>query len=140
MSSMNRRHFLQAAGSTLFVPGTVPLADHAATVHDPPPLDHLFFDERFPHARRRALEWAGAAVPTPVQGDITALWRSGLGQAVSESSLTMRGVTTESFYFCLKVLAGERARLDTQVTRVDRDLLVWTISTGHSKANDDAHG
>jgi hypothetical protein len=121
VSRMNRRHFIQAAASSLFVPSAVTLA------HAPAPAT---FDERFAAARRLAAEMANSCVLTPVQGDITALWKSGLDRACRRSSLTMRGVTTESFYFCLKIMVGEHANLDTQVTRLDRDLFVWTMHTG----------
>jgi hypothetical protein len=91
------------------------------------PVDHVFYDERFARARQLADEMPGAHVPVPVRGDVTGIWNAGLGRASLRSPLVLRGVTTESFYFCLKVMLGSQARVETQVARVDRDLFLWTI-------------
>jgi hypothetical protein len=64
-----------------------------------------------------------------VQGDITPIWTGGLARASLAGPMTLQGVTTESFYFCLKILLGDQARVDAQVSRVDRDLQLWTIRT-----------
>jgi hypothetical protein len=135
---MNRRRLIQAATSALFVPGAVTLARASAT--ESPASDYFFCDERFAKARRLAAELSGCTALTPVQGDITDLWNTHLGSASRRSSLYLRGVTTESFYFCLKIMLGERASLDAWVARLDRDLYLWTILTGKHINNGANHG
>lgn len=66
--------------------------------------------------------------PVAVQGDITP-WSDVLAQAPRERVLQLRGVTTESFRFCAAILVGERADVDLQVSRLDQDLVLWTIRT-----------
>jgi hypothetical protein len=39
----------------------------------------------------------------------------------------MAGVTTESFYFCLEVLAADRASVDAEIRRIGQDLHFWTL-------------
>jgi hypothetical protein len=112
----------------LVVPPTI-LADSVSPEREL--ADWLFYDNRFPRARRLALrlaaESSGATALTPVQSDITGIWNAGLGRACGHSRLTLLGVTTESFHFCLKIMMGERARMETEVTRIDRDLFLWQI-------------
>jgi len=64
-----------------------------------------------------------------VQGDITLLWSDGLDRVCTESPLRLRGVATDSFRFCLRILVREHADVDAQVTRLDQNLFVWTMST-----------
>jgi hypothetical protein len=47
----------------------------------------------------------------------------------------MQGVTTESFHFCLKVLLSDQARVHAQVSRIDRDLHLWTMRTDNHFKN-----
>lgn len=124
---MNRRIFIKAAVTSLAVPGSV-LAARTAPENGPLPTgDYCFYDERFGQARQLAETLSGATRLTPVTGDITGVWNAGLKRACRESSLTMDGVTTESFYFCLKVMVQSHADLETQVTRINHDLYRWTI-------------
>ena len=69
--------------------------------------DYVLFDERFAEARRLAAALSGITVPTPMQSDITAIWTRELAPASLVAPLTMAGVTTESVYFCLKILLAE---------------------------------
>ena len=137
---MNRRGLILAATSALFIPKAVMIAHASASATKSPGPDYFFCDERFAKARRLAAELSGCTVLTQVQGDITELWNSYLGHASRQSSLHMRGVTTESFYFCLKIMIGERAHLNAQVSRVDRDLFLWTMRTGLQTATELRHG
>jgi len=137
---MHRRRLIQAATSALFIPKAVMVAHASASATKSPGPDYFFCDERFAKARRLAAELSGCTALTPVQGDITELWNSYLGRASRQSSLHMRGVTTESFYFCLKIMIGEHVHLNAQVTRVDRDLFLWTIRTGMQTATELRHG
>ena len=137
---MNRRGLILAATSALFIPKVVMVAHASASATKSPGPDFFFCDERFAKARRLAAELSGCTALTPVQGDITELWNSYLGRASRQSSLHMRGVTTESFYFCLKIMIGEHARLDAQVTRVDQDLFLWTMRSGLQTATEELHG
>lgn len=129
-----------AATSALFIPKVVMVAHASASATKSPGPDFFFCDERFAKARRLAAELSGCTALTPVQGDITELWNSYLRRASRQSSLNMRGVTTESFYFCLKIMIGEHARLNAQVTRVDQDLFLWTMRSGLQTATEELHG
>jgi len=137
---MNRRGLILAATSALFIPKVVMVAHASGSATRSPGPDYFFCDERFAKARRLAAELSGCTALTPVQGDITELWNSYLGRASRQSSLHMRGVTTESFYFCLKIMIGEHVHLNAQVTRVDRDLFLWTMRTGLQTATELRHG
>ena len=137
---MNRRGLILAATSALFIPKVVMVAHASASATKSSGPDFFFCDERFAKARRLAAELSGCTALTPVQGDITELWNSNLGRASRQSSLHMRGVTTESFYFCLKIMIGEHARLNAQVTRVDQDLFLWTMRSGLQTATEELHG
>jgi len=98
------------------------LAEHS------PNDDYTFFDERFQEARRVAASWSGSN-SIPVHGDITTLWNHGLNSATRQRALRLRGVTTESFRFCLAILVSEHANVDLTVTRLDRNLFLWTMHT-----------
>jgi DICT domain-containing protein len=131
---MNRRRFVQAGMSTLLVPGAMPAVAVDAPGQAGPAWDYFFFDERFLQARRLAEALSGATDPTPVVGDVTGIWTGELGRASLMAPLAMQGITTESFHFCLKVLLAEQARVETQVSRIDRDLHFWTMRTSnHSR-------
>jgi len=129
-----------AATSALFIPKVVMVAHASASATKSSGPDFFFCDERFAKARRLAAELSACTALTPVQGDITELWNSYLRRASRQSSLNMRGVTTESFYFCLKIMIGEHARLNAQVTRVDQDLFLWTMRSGLQTATEELHG
>jgi len=133
---VNRRNFIRAGASTLLLPVAMTSAYAAASAAG---SDYFFFDERFPRARVLAAALAGRTRPQPVHADVTDLWRTDLERACRRTSLTLRGVTTESFHFCLKILAGEHARVDTEIARVGRDLFLWTIET-HVRARANSHG
>jgi hypothetical protein len=132
---MNRRLFVQAGVSSLFIPNTMIAASADAPSRDRLTWDYFFFDERFAAARRLAGELSGTTAPTPVQGDITSLWTGELGRASLAAPTTLQGVTTESFYFCLKILLTDQARVEAQVRRIDRDLHLWTIRTDNHFKN-----
>jgi DICT domain-containing protein len=124
---MNRRLFVQAGVTSLFIPNAL----IAASAPSPDGLawNYFFFDERFAEARRLAKKLSGTTEPTPVQGDITGIWTNELGRASLAAPMTMKGVTVESFYFCLRILLADQARVEAQVSRIDRDLYLWTIRT-----------
>ena len=113
-----------------------PIAMHGTSASSWRGLDHFFYDERFAAARRLARELARVIEPTPVQGDITYIWTAGLGRASLVAPMTMRGVTTESFYFCLKILLADQASVDANFERIDQDLYLWTIRSH----NPEQHG
>jgi hypothetical protein len=124
---MKRRQFICAATASALLPAAKLWGAAAATLSSQPA--YVFFDERFQNARRAAATWGDSSRLIGVQGDITPLWRNGLDRMTRDHPLHLRGVTTESFLFCLRILAGERARLDMQVSRLDRNLLLWTMTT-----------
>ena len=98
-----------------------------------PALHKVFVDDRFPGARRLVFEAFRSTAPTPVLSDVTDLWTGGLAAASLAAPMSLAGVTTESFFFCLKTLLADRARVDATITRHDRDLHTWTIHTNHSR-------
>lgn len=126
---MDRRLFVQASVSSLLLPTTVLAVPSGATGRSQATRDYFFFDERFAAARRLAGERSIFADPTPVQGDVTGIWTSELRAANLATALRMQGVTTESFYFCLRILLSDQARPEAQVRRIDRDLHLWTLRT-----------
>ena len=89
--------------------------------------DWFFFDDRFPEAEKLARSPTSKVPLTAVQGDMTALWNTELRQSCLRRSLSMQGVTTESFFFCLKGMLNDHARVDAEETRVSGDLLLWRI-------------
>jgi hypothetical protein len=91
--------------------------------------DYAFFDERFAQAQRVVAAWSGANRVIPVLSDITPIWTNELDRTARERPLTLRGATTGSFHFCLRVLVSEHAAIDEQVLRLDRNLLLWTMRT-----------
>jgi hypothetical protein len=125
---MKRRVFLGIATASALLPaalrqGTATLA--AAS----PKWDYVLFDERFERAQRLAASWRAANLLVAVRGDVTALWRGELERIAREHPLHLRGATTESAHFCLRILLSEHANLDTRVSRLDRNLLLWTMRT-----------
>lgn len=111
--------------TSLFVPSVLAVAGSSS--RDRAAADWFFCDDRFPAARRLAEALAGPAGVTAVQGDVTHHWNAGLKEACRLPVVDLQGVTTESFHFCLKILAGELARVETHATRIDRDLFLWQI-------------
>jgi hypothetical protein len=126
---MKRRRFIHAAISSLTLPVVVKSQSVFALSNFTQEPAYAFFDERFKHAHRIAAAWAAENRLIAVQSDVTATWQSGLQHMAREHPLTLRGVTTESFQFCLRILLGEHTGLDGQVSRVDRNLLLWTMRT-----------
>lgn len=124
---------MQAGVASLFVSDAIAVAD--APGRPGRAWDYYFFDERFDAARRLAGELSGATRPTPVHADVTSLWTGELGEACLATPLAMQGVTTGSFYFCLKVLLSDHARVESQIRRIGRDLHLWTISTENHSRN-----
>ena len=120
---------MQSGMSSLLLPNAVIAVSPDASSRPWAAWDYFFFDERFAEARRLAGELSGITELTPVQGDVTGTWTAGLGRASLTAPMTMKGVTTESFYFCLKILLSDQARVAAQVSRIDRDLHLWTIRT-----------
>jgi hypothetical protein len=93
-----------------------------------PRSDYAFFDQRFGKARRIADSWPASIGPIAVLGDVTP-WSSMLARASRARELQLCGVTTESFRFCAGILAGDRASVQSQVSRLDGDLVLWTMRT-----------
>lgn len=125
---MNRREFIGSALVSLFIPvgASATLSDRSRR-SESSVSGFLFYDERFPEAERLVRRIAGAAEAVPVRGDVTPVWNSSLKSASQQRSLLLVGVTTESFYFCLKTLMYSHAGLDISAQRVERDLYAWSI-------------
>jgi len=130
--AMKRRLFLQSSVSSALV---APAFAHANPYqHDASTAGRLFYDERFAQARvianRLARQSADKGALAPVNGDLTAPWVGELRAAASHGALRLRGVTTESFYFCLKTMLQPHGVTATHIERVGRDLHAWEITTG----------
>jgi len=137
---MKRRQFIHAATASVLLPcalapGPAVFAGTALK------WDYVFFDERFEQAHRVAASWLAANRPIGVRGDITPFWIGGLDRLTRNNPLHLRGVTTDSFQFCLRILLGEHANLDAQVSRLHPDLLSWIMrTTPKIMTTDHAHG
>lgn len=95
-----------------------------------PAQNPVFYDERFAEALDMAKPFAAHRRLTPVTSDVTALWRSGLDRLSRTSPLDLNGVTTESFYFCLKTLLQSQGGVDARIApAANKDLYVWSIRT-----------
>jgi len=128
---MKRRLFLQSSvSSALAAPAIARASEHH---HNTVAARRIYFDERFAEASALASRLAGHYADlnalTPVNGDVTAPWVKELGRASARGPLSLRGVTTESFYFCLKTLLQTRGLSVARIERVDRDLHAWEIRT-----------
>jgi len=134
---MKRRHFIRSASALVLVPAALESPCFAAL---PPPDDYAFFDERFGDARRLAASWWASNEPFAVQGDITPLWSSGLDRVTRERALQLRGITTDSFRFCLDILVREHADVAVRVSRLDRNLFLWTMRTTPRLRGERSHG
>jgi hypothetical protein len=125
---MKRRVFLGVATASALFPAALRQAN-ATLAAGSPKWDYVLFDERFETAHRLAASWRAATLPIAVRSDVTALWRGELERVAREHPLHLRGVTTESVHFCLRILLSEHTRLDGRVSRLDRNLLLWTMHT-----------
>jgi len=132
---VDRRRFVQAGISTLFIPNAVMCGPGGAIGGSQPAAIPFFYDERFAHARHLAEDLSGIAEPIPVQSDVTPIWTTGLSRASVLAPMTLMGATTESFFFCLRILLVDQVKVDAQVRRFDRDLHLWTIRTGNHFKN-----
>jgi len=120
---MDRRRFVLAGLSLPWLPQFGAGADASR-----PQL--WLYDTRFAHARALAAARSAGNELLPVEGDVTEL-RSLLKPALATGSLRLSGVTTESFAFCLGVLArdaaGPRAHIHFSQSRHDADLRIWNL-------------
>jgi hypothetical protein len=123
---MNRRDFLGSSlasltlacgGATLALSGS----SNSEVVH------YIFYDERFQAAEHLAKQITESVEAIPVQGDVTPVWNGELKFACRESALLLAGVTTESFYFCLKTLMQSHTGLALSTDRISQDLIAWSI-------------
>jgi hypothetical protein len=126
---MQRRQFINAAMSSLVIPAAVSAQAHPAISALLRGYDYAFFDDRFVQAQQVLATWSAANRLIPVQSDITPTWTNELDRTTRARPLTMQGVTTGSFHFCLRVLVSEHAVVNEQVLRLDRNLLLWTLRT-----------
>jgi hypothetical protein len=128
---VKRRLFVQAGVSSLLIPNAMLAASVQMQGGEEFASSYFFFDERFTEARRLARAFSGTNDPIPVHSDITALWTGQLKRASRAAPMIIKGVTTESFFFCLKILLADQARVDAQVRRIDQDLHLWTMRSHH---------
>lgn len=124
---MKRRKLIKTALSLPLIPYGFSTAIAALPDETPVTGDIIFYDERFPEARRLAEQWAPADFIMPVRGDVTGIWNDDLKRACRQSPRNLHGVTTESFHFCLEIMLRSHAVVEKHITRIDRDLHRWTI-------------
>jgi hypothetical protein len=128
---MNRRDFLGSTLASLALScGALALAPSRSPGRES--LDYVFYDERFPAAEGLARRMSESDAAIPVQGDITQVWNEMLKPASQRSPLMLAGVTTESFFFCLKTLLYSRAGLELSTSRISQDLFAWSMRTYQS--------
>ena len=125
MPLISRRVFLESASAIAAISTVTTRAHSSALASD---ADMSFFDERFAQARQVALQLAWSE-PTPVQADVTPIWNMTRKRITQSPTATLRGITTESFHFCLTTLLREHAGIATNIERVHRDLYLWSIGT-----------
>ncbi|WP_133162311.1 hypothetical protein [Hyphococcus luteus] len=128
---MDRRLFVKTAVSSVAASQTV-LPAAASFLRTGAP-DRIFYDARFSEALKMAGALAGQGRLTPVASDVTALWRGDLASLSRAAPLTLKGVTTESFYFCLKTLLQAQGPLESNIERVSKDLYAWSVRTGAAR-------
>jgi hypothetical protein len=137
---MKRRHFLHAATASVLLPSAL-TPGPAVFAGIARKWDYVFFDERFAAAQRAAASWPASNRRIAVRGDVTPFWIGGLDRLTRHDPLHLRGVTTDSFQFCLRILLTEYAHLDVQVTRLDTNLFSWIMrTTPKILTTDHAHG
>ena len=139
MEAIKRRHFIGGSAACLLASAAVDWPARSPLAAPLPPDDFSFFDERFEKARRIAAAWPASTGSVAVQGDITP-WQGVLERAPRERPLQLRGVTTESFRFCAVILVGDCADLHLQVSRVDRDLVLWRMRTTPKQKSERRNG
>jgi len=125
---MDRRHFVQAGMSSVLLPGAVISLSAAASSAIPAAQDYFFVDDRFAAGALQGGTISPSLAPIRVQADVTPVWTGLLAGGHIEAPLALRGVTTESFFFCLKTLLGRQVH-DSQISRIGHDLHLWTIRT-----------
>ncbi len=121
--ALSRRQFIGAsAEAALLCTLAATLKPLTAFAVDEGAITTLY-DPRFPEARSRALELAGAGRLCPTGGDPTELVLQAL-QDRPANARRLQGVTTESVPFCLRLFAPH-AQLKQR--RIDRDLFEWSL-------------
>lgn len=128
MPSISRRAFLEGASAITAIGVILPRAHSASPASG---VEVFFFDERFAQARKLAerLVWSDL---TPVQADVTPIRKMALKRVAQSPSAIFRGITTESFHFCLSTLLREHTRIETHIERVHRDLYLWSLRATRS--------
>ena len=140
---MERRRFILVASQVLALPavmgGDLVAAGPAAFR---PASARLYFDERFPAAHHHAAAIARSIGidPVAVHGDVSPYWTSDLNRTARSHPLELHGVTTESFRFCLDILLRERSSVRGQVSRLDGNLLLWSIRSHPRGIQESFHG
>jgi hypothetical protein len=128
LDAIKRRQFIGRSAACLLAPAALQWPSLSAFAATPPRGDYAFFDKRFDKALRIAASWPTSIGPVAVQGDITP-WSDELARAPRDRTLLLRGITTESFRFCAAILVSDHAEMDMQVSRLDQDLVEWTMRT-----------
>ncbi len=124
---MNRRKFLSSSIATLTLTCSPLTLAFSGSSDSEVVADYIFYDERFQAAEHLAKQIAESGDAIPVQGDVTQVWNEALKADSQRLPLMLVGVTTESFYFCLKTLMRCNTSLELSTKRVSQDLIAWSI-------------
>jgi len=119
---MKRRQLLQILGLTP-IAGSM---SHCVLASELQP-GLFFYDQRFDQAISAVSAIRDAIA---VDADVTTVWQQAIRPELGSKSLSVRGLTTESFHFCLKTLISDHARVQSaSLERVSHDLYLWSIAT-----------
>jgi hypothetical protein len=139
LEAIKRRRFIGGSAATMLVAAAPVWPCSSVRAACLLQGDFAFFDQRFEKAQRIAASWPASIGAVAVRGDITP-WSDVLVCAPGERPLLLRGATTESFRFCAAILVGDRADLDQQFSRLDQDLILWTMRTTPRRIAERRHG
>jgi hypothetical protein len=102
----SRREFLEVAALSA-LPAVAGASLTAGVTGTSPGFHLVLFDERYPQARSVAtgMNWAGAAVHSLTDGDVTEVWLHQIGPAWQRGPAVIAGLTARPALFCLEQLA-----------------------------------
>lgn len=129
---MKRRLFLKSSALSALAAPAFAQNGFAAAPNEA--ASKVFYDARFSQARMLASRLSVSGTLTPVTENITAAWVKDF-ERLAAKPLALGGVTTESFFFCLKTLLQPHGLTFTRIERLGPDLHAWELRTGITNRN-----
>ena len=123
---MKRRLFLKSSALSALAAPTFAQNGFAAAPNEA--ASKVFYDARFAEARMLARRFSASGKLTPVTEGITAAWVKDFERQAA-LPLSLAGVTTESFFFCLKTLLQPCGFACARIERLGPDLHAWELRT-----------